>query len=310
MDEVMLHPAVAAVASAARGDDVVEIGGDRPVGGRAHARLLDDILQGQGSEGLLVAGRHLDVVASEPLVLALLNSDSPGLLFDKIGRLNRFLHSRHRHRVRHLEPRRAELEHWSTSATPPSSAESLFVCGLYLELLARIGCRGLSCAFPEAGSGARDAYCDGHPVAVPRDHTSRWSIGWVTFEPARPLPGLDELLLRSLPADLTALSVGASVEAVARRDLSRTWKVAAVASQLSVSPRTLQRRLLNEGRSFTQIIREARVDAAKELLREPTRTVTDIGYVTGFADTAHFTRTFKSETGATPTDWRKIGRAR
>jgi len=31
----------------------------------------------------------------------------------------------------------------------------------------------------------------------------------------------------------------------------------------------------------------------------------EIGYVTGFADTAHFTRTFKAAVGATPTDWRR-----
>ncbi|MCP5028810.1 MAG: helix-turn-helix transcriptional regulator, partial [Actinomycetia bacterium] len=66
----------------------------------------------------------------------------------------------------------------------------------------------------------------------------------------------------------------------------------------------LQRHLREEGRAFTTILRSTRVAAAQDLLRDPTRTVTDVAYLTGFADTAHFTRTFKQAIGATPSAWR------
>lgn len=303
-DGVMLHPAIAQIASAALGP-VSGSRGEQPIGRSVQAGLLEDILVRFGPDGLLGAGRHLVIVAGDPIVLALLNSDSPAVLLHKIERLNRYLHSHHRHRLLDLQSDRVELEHVSTGATLPSPVESLFVCGLYLELLSRIGCVGINCAFPDSKTGDRDVFHDGRPAGVPGDRTARWSICWSSFEASRTLPGLDDLLLRDLPVDLADRSVSAQVEAVVRSDVSRGWKLASVASQLVVSPRTLQRRLRDEGRSFSQIVRAARVTAAQDLLGDPTRTVTEIGYVTGFADTAHFTRTFKAAVGATPTDWRR-----
>ncbi len=303
-DGVMLHPAIPQIASAVLGPPSRSRVG-QPVDRRAQAGLLEDILGRFGPEGLLGAGRHLDVVTGDPIVLALLNSESPAALLHKIERLNRYLHSHHRHRLLALESERVELEHVSTSATQPSPLESLFVCGLYLELLSRIGCVGISCAFPDAETEDRDVFHDRRPSGVPGDRTARWSIGWVSFEASRPLPGLDDLLLRDLPADLADRAVSAQVEALVLSDSSRAWKLASVASQLDVSPRTLQRRLRNEGNSFSQVVRSARVTAAQHLLSDPTHSVSEIGYLTGFADTAHFARTFKVAVGATPTEWRR-----
>lgn len=306
MTDVVLHPAIVAIAAAALADapGVDSTDSVGPVDRQVHAGLLDEIVARRGPGALLEAGRHVDVVANEPLVLSLLNTDSPGLLFDKIDRLNRFLHSHHRHVVVRLDAEGAELEHRSTTGPPPSPMESLFVCGLYLEMLARIGCHNLTCSFPHASTGPRDVFCDGAAEEVPGDGTGRWLFGWTTFDPTRPLPGLDDVLLRNLPTDLTDRSTTGQVEAVIRVDLSRSWRLAAVAGELAVSPRTLQRRLRDDGRPFTEIVRSARVDAAKELLADPNRTLTDVGYVTGFSDAAHFARTFKTATGSTPSRWR------
>ncbi len=301
--DVVLHPAIVAIVAAAI-DTGLRPAPEGAVDRGIQARLLSELLQRGGPEAVLAAGRRLDVVATEPLMLTLLNSDSPGLLLQKIDRLNRFMHSHHRHVVHHLHAHGVDLEHRSMAGTPPSSAESLFVCGLYLEMLARIGCRELSCAFPDASTGTRDVYRNGTPAGVPVDRTGRWCIEWAAFDPTRPLPGLDEVLLRELPVDLTDLSTARRVEAIVRSDLARSWKLATVAAELAVSPRTLQRRLLAEGRPFTEIVRNARIAAAKELICDPDRTLTDIGYVTGFADSAHFTRTFKAATGSTPSNWR------
>jgi AraC-like DNA-binding protein len=303
-DDVALHPAIAAVAIAALGDDAGATPRAGTVDGLEQARLLAELLERQGPEGLLAAGRHLDVVAGEPLLLALLNTEAPEVLLDKIARLNRFFHSSHRHRVLEVGPSSMELEHHSLSRPPPTWVESLFVCGLYLALLHRIGCRTISCAFPASPSGAVDVYRDGRPREVPNEGTHRWTIGWATHEPVRPLPGLDELVLRDLPPDLTDRSASARVGAVVDGDLSRAWRLAAVAARLAVSPRTLQRQLRDEGSSFTEVLGRARIRGAQELLLDPTKTVTDVGYVTGFADTAHFTRSFKAAAGCTPTVWR------
>lgn len=54
---------------------------------------------------------------------------------------------------------------------------------------------------------------------------------------------------------------------------------------------------------------EFRVYRAKELLRG-TSTIGEIAHICGFSDQSHFTRTFTSLAGVTPTNWRKHHRAR
>lgn len=300
----VIHPAIAAVAAAALGR--VDPAGSRgPVSRGDQARLLAEIAATQGPAGLLLAGGHLDTVRGDPIVLALTNSNRPDVLLDKIDRLNRFLHSSHRHRVVASTDHSVELEHRSTSAVPPSPFESLFVCGLYLAMLTRIGCRDVTCAFPLASSGDRVVYRAGSidgTVAI--EQTGRWTIGWSGIDPVRALPGLDEVVLRDLPPDLTVWSVADRVAAVVRSDPSRRWRVADVATELAMSPRTLQRRLAGEASTFSGIVAATRIDVASTLLADPDRSITEVGYLTGFADTAHFSRAFRQATGRSPSGWR------
>lgn len=55
----------------------------------------------------------------------------------------------------------------------------------------------------------------------------------------------------------------------------------------------------------TATIREARISHAKRLLVEPGMTLSAVAFATGFADQAHFTRTFKQETALTPGHYRR-----
>jgi AraC-like DNA-binding protein len=48
-----------------------------------------------------------------------------------------------------------------------------------------------------------------------------------------------------------------------------------------------------------------RLDHAKQLLRDTSRSVTDIALSVGFADSSYFARVFKAEVGATPRAWRE-----
>jgi AraC-like DNA-binding protein len=51
--------------------------------------------------------------------------------------------------------------------------------------------------------------------------------------------------------------------------------------------------------------REARLEVAKALLREPDRTLVDVALSAGFSEQSHFNRVFRSLTGVTPGAWRR-----
>ncbi len=74
---------------------------------------------------------------------------------------------------------------------------------------------------------------------------------------------------------------------------------------LNLSPRTLERRLAQEGRGFRDIARKARFDSACELLHAGRLSVTQIAYQLGYRDVANFTRAFRRGAGMAPNEYRK-----
>ena len=57
--------------------------------------------------------------------------------------------------------------------------------------------------------------------------------------------------------------------------------------------------------SFGDYIRKQRIDKAKDLMANPSYSLTDIAYLTGFSDQSHFTRIFKKNTGQNPSQFRR-----
>lgn len=78
----------------------------------------------------------------------------------------------------------------------------------------------------------------------------------------------------------------------------------AVAAELAMSGRTLQRRLGDEGTTFRDVLAGTRVELAAALLRNSNRSITEIGRRVGFSEPAAFTRAFRRWTGRTPTAFR------
>jgi AraC-like DNA-binding protein len=78
-----------------------------------------------------------------------------------------------------------------------------------------------------------------------------------------------------------------------------------VAAQLQLGPRTLQRRLRKSGRSFHQVLEEARHDLALRHLADPKLTVTDVALRLGYADVTAFNRAFRRWTGTAPSAHRR-----
>jgi AraC-like DNA-binding protein len=81
--------------------------------------------------------------------------------------------------------------------------------------------------------------------------------------------------------------------------------VAAVARSAGTSVRSLQRRLADANLSFSQLLEEARYDAARRLLHDPSRKVIAVSAELGYTDSANFTRAFRRWTGLSPRDFRR-----
>jgi len=78
-----------------------------------------------------------------------------------------------------------------------------------------------------------------------------------------------------------------------------------LANYLCITPRTLRRKLSNQGTSFTGVVKELRCEAAKKLIKETQLTIEDIGYSVGFNDVSNFRAAFKKWTGDTPSSMRQ-----
>jgi AraC-like DNA-binding protein len=77
-----------------------------------------------------------------------------------------------------------------------------------------------------------------------------------------------------------------------------------LADSLHLSPRTLQRRLSDEGTSLHSVIDETRRDLALRLLDSDVP-IAEAAYLVGFSEPSAFHRAFKRWTGQTPTERRK-----
>lgn len=57
--------------------------------------------------------------------------------------------------------------------------------------------------------------------------------------------------------------------------------------------------------NFMDYLTELRMDAAKELLRDPLRSTAEVASMVGYESASYFTRAFKKKVGITPTDYRR-----
>ncbi len=78
-----------------------------------------------------------------------------------------------------------------------------------------------------------------------------------------------------------------------------------MADYLHISPRTLVRRLADEGVSYRSLTQQWRLEKAKLLLRESEWPITEVAIRVGFDDESAFFRFFKEAVGMTPRAFRK-----
>ncbi len=126
-------------------------------------------------------------------------------------------------------------------------------------------------------------------------------------------PALAELLERlaaRLFADLprTTTVAGALRELVIRDGFERELTVAAAAHRLHLSPRTLQRRLREEGTSHQEVVDDARRVLAHRMLTQSRLGIAEVAFALGFSEPGALHRAFKRWTGMTPAEYRRTAR--
>lgn len=266
-------------------------------------RLLDGLLAAHGPLALLRIGEAIADAPDEPALVALALATSPPDLLARWQRLERFVHARHRLLVQADGPLGLRLRHVSLAAeAPPTPAEDLLVLGLLVALARHIGTPGLQVA---AGQPALWRWQAAGWQAVPAapalplqaSGLAAWHWQWQASQQACPLP-------QRPGADWAG-----SARQVLAADPARPWTVAALATQLGSSPRTLQRQLARQGQRFSHLLMDVRLAASARLLATTAQAAAAIGYHCGFADQAHFGRAFKQHSAMTPAQYRSAFQA-
>lgn len=94
-------------------------------------------------------------------------------------------------------------------------------------------------------------------------------------------------------------------DAIARNAETSEYSAEALAQQLNVSLRALQRQARDRGFTVSQLLENAREAKAKQLLTDPKLTIEAISAQLGYSDDRAFRRAFKRWTGQTPAEFRR-----
>ena len=86
--------------------------------------------------------------------------------------------------------------------------------------------------------------------------------------------------------------------------LSGSAELEIVAARLGVHPRTLNRRLKDEGMTFRSILNDVRFDVACQLLEGTGLPITQIALWLGYSESASFAHAFKRWAGMSAVEWR------
>ncbi|MDQ1814188.1 AraC family transcriptional regulator [Massilia sp. CCM 9210] len=105
--------------------------------------------------------------------------------------------------------------------------------------------------------------------------------------------------------------VAAQVHAAIIRNLAHDRvRLASIAEELKLSPRTLQRKLSEAGASFQQVLDQARYALATDYLRQGSLSLVDIAFLLGYQEQSAFSHAFKEWSGVNPGAWRDSGHLR
>jgi AraC-like DNA-binding protein len=122
-------------------------------------------------------------------------------------------------------------------------------------------------------------------------------------------PSISQFFDTHLEAELSKLADPNALEHRVRIHVSRCLSeglptISDVAAHFSLSGRTLQRRLFEQGYSYQTLVDETRRQLAERLLQQTDYSLAEVAFMTGFSEQSAFTRAFKRWAGQTPRSFR------
>lgn len=111
---------------------------------------------------------------------------------------------------------------------------------------------------------------------------------------------MEQLAERQMQSLARGDAIADARAAIARRLGEGDVELNAIASQLHLSARTLQRKLQDASLSFTQLVDDVRRELAERYLADTTLDLVDIAFLLGYSEQSAFTRAYKRWTGRAP----------
>ena len=199
--------------------------------------------------------------------------------------------------------------------------ESMFVtfCKFTRQLLGELQWTGELTFQHQAQNGSQTlGPAVGLPVRFEQPLNALWFDRTLLDYPLRgALPSLHEIAAqrvaqqvarREEPTHWPQDSLGAQIDTLLRRQPELLGAgIDTLAEALDLHPRTLQRRLKDEGQQHSAIVARVRHDLACRWLQDPSLTIEDISARLGFTDRRSFTQAFTRWHGMPPSDYRRQG---
>jgi AraC-like DNA-binding protein len=109
-----------------------------------------------------------------------------------------------------------------------------------------------------------------------------------------------EFLARMDRANVPAQVRAKLIELLPSGDCSKTK----VATALFMSVRTLHNRLAQADTNYQQLLDDTRRELAEQYMKQPSISISEVGYILGFSDCSNFSRAFQRWTGKSPSQFR------
>jgi AraC-like DNA-binding protein len=147
-------------------------------------------------------------------------------------------------------------------------------------------------AFGQAFDRAIDAIDDANLPTVIAQHRVQELLLWIGIKGGR-------------FGEAAAETLSAKIRRLIAADLANEWSAPTVAASLAMSESTMRRKLADENATLTEILSDARMSFALNLLQSTHHSVTQIAGDVGYKTLSHFAARFHRRFGFSPTAIRR-----